>query len=270
MAELNDPLAALFRIDGKVAVVTDSGACSSIDVAPLFAAAGAVVVIADRDPDATRALAAQIDPSGERVTAIPTDIEDEAAVVALFQQVRKRFGGLDILVNCAGVTANAPIADIPMSAYDEMQSLNQRSTFMLMREGVRLMLETGRGGRIVNITTIGSVHPVLHGNAGYGASRAAVTAMTRAVALDHAKDGIRANLVLPGAVQGKTRFHALTQARLAGGGALSGPGVDSQRRLPFGMGSGSDIAAAALYLAGPAGAYITGQAITLDGGFLIT
>ena len=194
MAALKDPLSALFRIEGKVAVASDNGACSSLDVAPLFAAAGAVVVIADRDPEATRALAAQIDPAAERVVAIPTDIEDEAAVVALFRQVRERFGGLDILVNCAGVMANAPITDIPMSAYDDTQSLNQRATFMLMREGVRLMLETGRGGRIVNITTIGSVHPVLRGNAAYGASRAAVTAMTRAVALDPASAPARYGL----------------------------------------------------------------------------
>lgn len=263
-------LDSLFRLDGKIALVTDSGGCSSIDVTPLLASAGARVVIADRDPLATADLAASIDASGEHAIALPTDIESEPAVAALFETVREQFGGLDILVNCAGLSANQALLETSMAQYDAMQSVNLRATFMLMREAVRLMLTTGHGGRIVNITTIGAVHPVLHGNAGYGASRAGVTAMTRAIALDHARDGILANIVMPGAVYGKTRFHDTTQLRLESGGALTGPAMDREGRLPLGMGTGRDIAAAVLYLVGPSGGYITGQAITLDGGFLLT
>ena len=267
---MSGTLDELFRIDGKVALVTDSGACSSIDVAPVLARAGARVIIADRDPEASANLATSIDPSGAVAHAMPTDIESEAAVAALFDAVRGKFGRLDILVNCAGLTANQPLAETSMAQYDAMQSLNLRATFMLMRGGVQLMLAAGQGGRIVNITTIGAVHPVLHGNAGYGASRAGVTAMTRAIALDHARDGILANIVMPGAVHGKTRFHETTSRRLATGGSLSGPASDRERRLPLGMGNGRDIAAAVLYLVGPSGGYITGQVISLDGGFLLT
>lgn len=155
-----------------------------------------------------------------------------------------------------------------MAVYDELQSINQRSTFMLMREGVKAMVNAGHGGRIINVTTMGTLHPVLNGNAAYGATRASVTAMTRAVALDHAKDGILANLVLPGAIPSKTRFHPDLQDRLTKGEAMTGPAMEPSR-LPLGYGEGSDIGAAALYLAGPSGRYMTGQAITLDGGFLI-
>jgi NAD(P)-dependent dehydrogenase (short-subunit alcohol dehydrogenase family) len=267
---MNGLLDSLFRLDGKIALVTDSGGCSSIDVAPMLASAGARIIIADRDPRATADLANSIDPSGENAIAVPTDIELETSVAALFETVQERFGGLDILVNCAGLTANQTLLETSMAQYDAMQSLNLRATFMLMREAVRLMLATGRGGRIVNITTIGAVHPVLNGNAGYGASRAGVTAMTRAIALDHARDGILANIVMPGAVYGKTRFHETTQHRLQAGGTLTGPAMDREGRLPLGMGTGRDIAAAVLYLAGPSGGYITGQTITLDGGFLLT
>jgi NAD(P)-dependent dehydrogenase (short-subunit alcohol dehydrogenase family) len=225
-------------------------------------------VLADKDPARIEALARSVDPSGEVVTAIPTDIEVESSVVALFEDVGRRFGRLDILVNCAGVTANMDLLETALEIYDDQQSVNQRSTFMLMREGVRLMRKSGDGGRIVNVTTMGTLHPVLHGNAAYSASRAGVVAMTRSVAFDFARDRILANNVHPGAVRSKTRFHESLQARLASGGRLEGPGADPAR-LPLGMGNGRDIAAAVLYLVGPSGGYITGQSLVLDGGFLI-
>ena len=260
---------ALFRIDGKVAVVTDSGFCAGPDVTPVLHAAGATVVLADKDPEKTTALARSVDPSGTRVIAVPTDIESEASVIALFEQVAARFGRLDILVNTAGVTANMDLLETPLGIFDEQQSVNQRSAFMLMREGVRRMRAAGNGGRIVNVTTMGTLHPVLHGNAAYSASRAGVVAMTRSIAFDYAKDRILANCVHPGAVRSKTRFHETLQARLAAGGKMEGPGAEPSR-LPLGMGNGQDIAAAVLYLVGPSGGYITGQSLVLDGGFLIS
>ena len=269
MADLSSLLDELFRIDGRVAVVSDSGACTSPDVAPVLAAAGARVIVADRDADKSEALARGIDPSLTHVCAIPTDIESEASVVALFRAVEARFGRLDILVNCAGVTANQDLLETTLALYDEQQSVNQRATFLLMREGVRLMRVGGQGGRIVNVTTMGTLHPVLHGNAAYAASRAGVVAMTRSVAFDYARERILANTVHPGAVRSKTRFHESLQTRLAAGGTLSGPGTDPNR-LPLGMGNGRDIAAAVLYLVGPSGGYITGQSVVLDGGFLIS
>ncbi len=262
-------LDTLFRIDGKVAVVTDSGAGASTDVAPILAATGAHVVIADVDAERTEALARSIDASGETVVAIPTDIESEPAVVALFEQVKARFGRLDILVNCAGVTGNRDLLETSLDLFDDQHSLNQRATFLLMREGVRLMRAAGHGGRIVNVTTMGTLHPSLHGNAAYAASRAGVVAMTRSIACDYVRDRILANTVHPGAVRGKTLFHPSLQVRLAAGGTMTGPCADPNR-LPLGMGTGQDIAAAVLYLVGPSGGYITGQSIVLDGGFLIS
>ena len=266
---MSTSLEELFRIEGLVAVVSDSGACSSPDVAPVLAAAGARVVIADKDTDRTSDLARSIDASGERVVAIQTDIESEPSVVGLFEKVMRRFGRLDILVNCAGVTANQDLLETSLELFDSQQSVNQRSTFLLMREGVRAMRAAGSGGRIVNVTTMGTLHPVLHGNAGYAASRAGVVAMTRSIAFDYARERILANCVHPGAVRSKTRFHETLQARLAAGGTLRGPGTDPDR-LPLGMGNGRDIAAAVLYLVGPSGGYITGQSLVLDGGFLIS
>lgn len=258
----------LFGLDGKVAVVTDSGALSSVDIAPLLADAGATVVIADRDAEATRALAARINDAGGRAEAVPTDVEDEARVVALFELVRTRHGRADILVNCAGANANQPLLETTTELFDALVSVNLRSVFWLVREGVRLMVAAGHGGRIVNVTTMGALHPVLNGNQAYSSSRAAVTMLTRATAMDHAKDGILANVVMPGAIAGKTRIHEHTLQAMSNGYRFQGPGTDAPRRMPLGMGSGEDIAAAVLYLAGAAGRYVTGQSIVLDGGFL--
>lgn len=263
-------LDTLYGINGQVALVTDSGACSSIDVAPVLLAAGAAaVVIADKDPEKTEALARSVDPSGKRVVAVPTDIESEESILALYDWMRRHYDRLDILVNCSGVTANMNLLETPLGLFDEQHSVNQRSAFLLMREGVRRMRELGNGGRIVNVVTMGTIHPTLHGNAAYAASRAGVVGMTRSIAFDFAKDRILANCVHPGAVRSKTRFHPTLQARLDAGGTMAGPAGD-MARLPLGAGNGRDIAAAVLYLVGPSGGYITGQSVVLDGGFLLT
>lgn len=260
-------LQSLFSLDNKVALITDSGNLASTDVAPMLADAGARVVIADRDTPATHTLAERINAAGAAATVIVTDVESEASVTALFARLRDQFGRVDIVVNCAGMSANQPFDEATMAQFDAVNSLNLRSVFLLMRESVRLMRETGAGGRIVNISTMGSLHPVLKGNQSYSATRAGVTMLSKCTAMDFAADRILCNVVLPGAVVGKTRFHADTVARQQTGGSFEGPGMDKQR-LPLGLCPPGDIAAAVLYLVGPSGSYITGQTIVLDGGFL--
>lgn len=266
-----DTLVNLFGLSGKVAVITDSGGLSSIDIAPLLADAGATVVLVDQYAEKGNALAQQITDSGGDAWSYPADIENEAAVIEVFEKISERFGKFDILVNCAGVTANQALLDTTLEQFDNLHSINTRSTFILMREAVRIMQRLGQGGSIVNITTMGTLHPVLNGNAAYAPSRIAVTGMSRSIALDHARDGIRVNCVLPGAIASKIRFHQTTVDAMASGYKLTGPATDDpQRRLPFGMGSGADIAPAVLYLASGASRYMTGESITLDGGFLLT
>lgn len=259
----------LFGIEGKIAVVTDCGGLASKEVGPMLADAGATVIVADRDTASANAIVEQIRAAGGQGEAIATDVEKETDVVALFQQVRAQHGACDILVNCAGLNANQPFTETTTAIWDEVMSVNLRATFFCMREAVKLMLDAKRGGRIVSITTIGSERPVLHGNGVYGPSRGGVTNLTKNVAYDHAKDGILANLVLPGAVMGKTRFHESTLAAMQGGYKLSGSGTDPNH-LPLGMMKDpTDIAAAVLFLVGPSASYITGTAITLDGGFFL-
>jgi NAD(P)-dependent dehydrogenase (short-subunit alcohol dehydrogenase family) len=258
----------LFSLKGKVAVVTDKGSLSSIDVAPVLAAAGATVVIADEGAASER-LADKVRAAGGEAIAVPTDIESEPSVLQLFETVGSRFSRADILVNCAGVNANQPFTEATLQQFDDLVSINVRSTFLIMREAIRLMLKAGQGGRIVNVTTVGSLHPVLHGNQIYGATRAGVTLLTKTTAMDYAANGITANLVLPGAVRHKTAFHPTTLESLQKGRPLRGAGAERLSPLgKEGMLDSRDIATAVLYLVGPSGGFITGQAILLDGGLL--
>jgi NAD(P)-dependent dehydrogenase (short-subunit alcohol dehydrogenase family) len=249
--------------------VTDSGCNSSAEIAQLLADAGAIVVVADRDPAHCQSIVGQIKASGGEAAAIATDVEDESSVAQLFERVRTTWNGFDIVVNCTAMTNNGPLTEFTSAAWDALMSVDLRSVFFCMREAIRHMVEVGSGGRIVNITTMGAVHPVLNGNGAYSAARAGVTGLTRSAALDYARDGILLNCVLPGAVPGKVRFHPDTNARIQAG-RLTGPGTDVERRRPLGWGNAQDIAAAVLYLVGPSGGYMTGQSIILDGGFLVS
>jgi len=191
------------------------------------------------------------------------DIEDEAAVARLFTGVARDESRLDILVNCAGLTIRRPLTETTTEIWDRLHSANLRSNFLCMREGVKLMLGSG-GGRIVNITTMGVLHPVLNGNAAYSASRAGVTQLGRSAALDYAAQGILVNTLLAGPIRGKVREDPMTAAQLS-----TGP-IREAGRLPLGYGSMTDIAAAVLFLVSPGARFITGQEIAVDGGFLLT
>ena len=261
-------VASLFTVRDKVAVVTDAGGGGSKEVAQLLASAGARVLIADRDVEPAKALAATIRKAGGQAEAVAADIEQEAAVIDLFKTV-KAAGGVDILVNCAGMVANQPLTETTAQIWDDMQSINLRANFLCMREAVKLMVAQGRGGRIVNVTTIGAVHPVMNGNAAYGAARQGVSALSRDTALDYVGQGILVNTVLVGAVPDKVATHPTTVAAAQAGRKMSGPFAGPGRN-PLGLGSMVDVAAAVLYLVSPAGRYMTGQQLILDGGFLVT
>ena len=262
-------LQQLFGIEGKIAVITDSGGNSSEDIALVLSAAGARVVLADKQADTMRPVVERVRSAGREIQSVPTDVENEASVVALFNEVKALWGSPDIAVNCAAMTNCGPLTEFTEAQWNEVLSVDLKSVFFCMREAIRHMKAAGRGGRIVNITTMGSLHPVLHGNGAYGAARAGVGGLVRSAALDYAKDNILINNVMPGAVQGKVRFHPDTLARMQRG-EMIGPGTDVERRRPLGWGRAQDIAAAVLYLVGPSGGYITGHGIILDGGFLLT
>jgi NAD(P)-dependent dehydrogenase (short-subunit alcohol dehydrogenase family) len=247
-------LAPMFDLSGKVALVTGGAVGMGRAGGLALAAAGATVVLAD---EAARVAALTDLPP--RVVTGEVDVTSEHSITDLVARVVAEHGGIDVLVNGAVINHNKPLLEISGDEWDLVQSTNLKSAFLLTKAVIPSM-QTRGGGRIINISTMGSVHPVLNGNGAYSASRAGLNQFTRNVALDFAADHITANAVLPGAIMTET---------VSAGFRPTGPGADPARHLS-GYGKPEDVAGLLLLLASPAGRYINGQIIAVDGGFLIS
>lgn len=257
-------LVSLFGLQDQTAIITGGGAGLGRDLSLMFAAAGAQVVVADLNEVNAKAVAAEIAGRGGKAVGLLVDVTDEDSVLALYARVRDELGGATILVNNVGVYPNKPLLEMTVDDWQFVQDVNLKGTFLCTREGVRLMKEQGKGGRIVNISSIASVHPALHGNAHYCASKAGVNMFTKEVALETAEFGINVNVLLPGGVMTETRAK-----RVESTATWRGPATQPGRFL-LGTAEPWKHAVGALFLASPAASHITGQELVADGGFLIS
>jgi NAD(P)-dependent dehydrogenase (short-subunit alcohol dehydrogenase family) len=253
-------ITAILDLSGKVAIITGAGEGVGAEIARHFAAAGARIVIADRNIAGAETLAAALNQAGGQAKAIGFDAADEESITSLFDTVLAEFGRLDVLVNNAAIQNRAYLQDTSAELWDSIQRINARGPFLCIREAAKAMRASGNGGRIVNISSIGSVHPVMHGLIAYNSSKAAVNALTRNAALELAADAITVNAIFPGGIA--TAGAARTAGSPVSGRAIAPPilrrGVETR-----------DIAAMALFLAGPLAEVITGQSFTVDAGFLL-
>lgn len=224
----------LFALTGKTALVIGATPIG-LATADLFREAGAICEVAAPAPE-------------------------EAAIAGAVDAFVAAHGRIDVLVYATTRIGTYPVSDLTLEQWDRIQQDNLRGAFVSVRQAVRHM-RTGGGGAIIAVSTMGSLHPVLKGNAAYGASKAGLNALIRAVALDEAEHGIRANTVLPGAVPVGDPPEDMVR--------LGGPATQDGR-LMLGMGGAEEIAAGILYLASPAARLMTGQSLVLDGGFLIS
>lgn len=263
--QIGSRMANLFSLAGKVAVVTGSAQGLGRDTATLMAEAGAKVVIADLNPDAAQATAAAIEAKGGIAMACGVNVADEAAVQALFAAVDEKFGSVDILVNNAAHRSKAEFFEMTVEQWDQMQDVTLRGTFLCCREAVKRMKAAGKGGSIVNISSVGSVHTTLWGvNVHYDAAKAGVDSITRSLASEFAADGIRVNSVLPGgmASEGGKNISASFKIR----GPMIAPGRIAMGRTANPM----EVAQAVFFFASPAASYITGQIVAADGGYMVS
>ena len=235
------------RFAGRRALVTGAGSGIGEAVARGLHAEGAEVVLADAVGDRVEGVAAEL---GERAEPLTLDVRDEAAVAAAVD-------GLDVLANIAGVgsTTNAP--DTPVEVWDDVFAVNARGTFLCCKHAIPSMIERG-GGAIVNMASVAGMVG-LPNRAAYCASKGAVISLTRALAIDHVRDGIRVNAVCPGTVDSPWVRRLVEDV---------GESLDALRaRQPMGrLGTTDEIAQAVLYLASDAAAFVTGSALVIDGG----
>lgn len=258
MTDAQDVLAR-FRLDGQVAVVVGGANGIGRASAALLAAAGARVAIVDRDPDAARAAARSL--ADNRGSADTLDIADAPAVDRVFDAIAAREGRIDILVNSAGIAIRWPSTEQPLGDWEKVVAVNMTGVFLSARAAARHMIARGEGGSIVNLASImGLSGGGLYPNISYQTTKGAVVNMTRALAIEWAREKIRVNAVAPTWV--RTQFIAALTSR---------PELVEQieRVTPLGrLAEADEIATAILFLASPAASMVTGHTLAVDGGFL--
>ena len=236
-------------LTGRVALVTGAGSGIGAATARRFMEAGATVVGGDLSR-------ATVEEAGSEIVAVELDVRDEASVERAVERA-EALGGIDVLVNVAGIgsTTNAP--ETPVEVWDDVLAVNARGTFLCCKHAIPPMAARGRGA-IVNVASVAGLVG-LRNRAAYCASKGAVIALTRALAVDHVGDGIRVNAVCPGTVDSPWVRRLVEEA---------GESLDALRaRQPLGrLGTPEEIAESVLYLASDAAAFVTGTAFVIDGG----
>ncbi|MBF6353934.1 SDR family oxidoreductase [Nocardia higoensis] len=247
-----------FRLDGKVAVVTGAGRGLGAAIALAFAEAGADVLISARTQDQLRGVAEQVTACGRQAHVVAADLSDLDAVAGLADAAVARFGRLDIVVNNVGGAPPTPLLDLTPKALTAAFDFNVGTAHALTRAAVPHILASAGGGSIINITSAMGRLPG-RAFAAYGTAKAALAHYTRLAALD-LNPRIRVNAIAPGAI------HTSALDIVAGDPGMR---AEIEKHTPLhSLGAPEDIAAAALYLASPAGAYLTGKVLEADGGLI--
>jgi NAD(P)-dependent dehydrogenase (short-subunit alcohol dehydrogenase family) len=247
------------RFAGKVALVTGASSGIGRACAQALAAEGARVALAGRRRERLDEVAARIAAGGGESLVLTGDVRDEAVCATWVRESTKRFGGIDALVNAAGVLGNGSVMDTPTAEWRRVMDSNVDSLFFMTRAAAE-PLKARRGG-IVNVASVaGAVRPY-GGLAAYCVSKAAVDMLTRCSALDFAPFGVRVNAISPGVVV--TELHTVTAA-VADYPAFLERGKTTH---PIGrVGTAEEVAALVLYLLSDEAGWITGADVSIDGG----
>ncbi len=245
------------RLDGKVCVITGAGGGMGREAAQLFSSEGAFVVAADVDGGLAEQAAAACE--GDAL-AIHCDVASEDDVAAMFRAAAERFGGIDVLYNNAGISPadDASVLDTTVEAWQRVQDVNTKGVFLCCKHGIPHLLDRG-GGSVINVASFVAILGAATSQISYTASKGAVLSMSRELAVQFARQGVRVNALCPGPVETPLLLRIFGDDPAA---------LERRRRhWPTGrLARPSEIVQAALFLASDESSYVNGATFLVDGG----
>jgi NAD(P)-dependent dehydrogenase (short-subunit alcohol dehydrogenase family) len=251
------------RLKDKVAIVTGSASGLGRAISILFAQEGAKVVGADINVDGGRETAAMIESAGGTGLFIEADVTQAAACQRMVEAALEAYGGVDVLVNNAGVEIRGGVLSLTEEEWDQMLAVDLKAIFLCSKAALPTMLEAG-GGSIINVASVLSFD-VIPERAAYCAAKAGAIHLSKSIALDYGPQGIRCNALAPGA------FHtALLEQSMVDSGDYEGTKAVLSGKSVFGrMGEHEELARAALFLASDDSSFVTGSVLNCDGGWFL-
>ena len=261
----------LLDLSGKTAIVTGGASGIGYGITCRLAEAGSNVVIANRTKEEADKVVNELSTKGWQVKALRTDVSIENDVKKTVEETVKAFGSIDILVNNAGIFPSIPVSQMTLEDFEKVLAINLKGVFLCTKYVSEQMIKQGKGGKIINITSIDALHPSTIGLAHYDASKHGVWGFTKNVALELAPHKIWVNAIAPGGIM--TPGVQKMQASMP-----TPQGVDMSKvleaflaKIPMHrMGEPDDIGKVALFLASDMSSYMTGSQIVVDGGVLLS
>jgi NAD(P)-dependent dehydrogenase (short-subunit alcohol dehydrogenase family) len=249
------------QLEGKVALITGAGQGIGAATAHLFAQAGAAVVLASRGEEELARNVEEIKANGGEALAVKTDVADAASVASLVKRTVEAYGRLDVAVNNAGIAGgNMPLVEVSEELFDRVITTNLKGVFLGMKYEIPAILASG-GGAIVNLSSTVGLVGTGAGIAPYVASKHGVVGLTKAAALEYARQHIRVNAIAPGTTLTPVNERGLADEHIR------------QRMtsvIPLGrVADPEEIAQAALWLCSDAASYVTGVILPVDGGYIV-
>ena len=257
-----------FSVKGLNVIVTGGAMGIGHGIVKRFLEGGANVVIADLNGEVAARAAHELQDLPGKVVAQPVDVSNVQGCAAVVERCVNEFGSLDVLVNDAGIYPMSTVLDMTEEFFDRVIAVNLKGLVMMCQAAGRQFVQQGKGGRVVNVGSIDSIHPSSPGLAAYDASKGGVLMFTKNFALEMAPHGVTVNIIAPGGITTEGTASAMKGVSAEQMEALM---AQFTRMIPLGrMGEPDEIAGVAVFLASPAARYMTGSLLVVDGGRLLS